>query len=51
VNNLFNRKFGVYVTYFEKNGVSLAQPVVYTDARMLTPLQPFSVYGGLKMTF
>ena len=51
VNNLFNRKFGVYGTYFEKNGVSLAQPVVYTDARMLTPLQPFSVYGGLKMTF
>ncbi len=51
VNNLFDRKFGVYGTYFDKTGVALASPIVYTDARMITPLQPFSVYGGLRMTF
>ncbi len=51
VNNLFNRKFGVFGTYFDTAGSAKAIATPYTNPTMQTPLQPFSVYGGMKVTF
>jgi iron complex outermembrane receptor protein len=48
VNNLFNRKFATYGTYFDPQSVvnALANPP--TDHRTVTPAQPLSVYVGLR---
>jgi iron complex outermembrane recepter protein len=49
VNNLFNQKFGIYGTYFEPQSVANAGlPIVLTDQRMQTPVQPLSIYVGLR---
>jgi iron complex outermembrane receptor protein len=48
VNNLFNRKFATFGTYFDPQSVvnALANPP--TDHRTITPAQPLSVYVGLR---
>jgi iron complex outermembrane receptor protein len=53
VNNLFNNRNATYGTFFDTGTDSqLATPVQFTsDPRMVTPLLPVSVYGGVKVTF
>ena len=48
VNNLFNRKFATFGTYFDPQSVvnALANPP--TDHRTVTPAQPLSIYVGLR---
>ena len=48
VNNLFNKTYYPYGTYFETQGVANAISAL-TDPRTLTPGQPLSVYVGMKM--
>jgi iron complex outermembrane recepter protein len=49
VNNLFDRRYAVYGTFFEPQAVvnALANPA--TDQRTLTPAQPLAIYAGLKV--
>jgi iron complex outermembrane receptor protein len=48
VNNLFNRKFATFGTYFEPQSIVNAIPNAPTDRRTITPAQPLSVYVGLR---
>jgi iron complex outermembrane recepter protein len=48
VNNLFNRKFATFGTYFDPRVIANAMPDPPTDHRMVTPAQPLSVYVGLR---
>jgi iron complex outermembrane receptor protein len=49
VNNLFNRTYYPYGTYFDPQSVQNALPTALTDQRTLTPGQPFSAYVGLRI--
>ena len=53
INNLFNNRSATYGTFFDTGtDAQLATPVNFTsNARMVTPLQPISFYGGVKVTF
>ena len=53
VNNLFNNRNATYGAFFDTtSNTQIANGVAYTDARTtVTPLQPVSLYGGVKMTF
>jgi iron complex outermembrane recepter protein len=48
VNNLFNRHFAAYGTYFSPDSVANAIPNPPTDHRTVTPAQPLSVYFGVR---
>jgi iron complex outermembrane receptor protein len=48
INNLFNRKFATFGTYFEPASIVNAIPNPPTDRRTITPAQPLSVYVGLR---
>jgi iron complex outermembrane recepter protein len=48
VNNLFNRKFATFGTYFDPQAIANALPNPPTDHRMVTPAQPLSIYVGLR---
>ena len=48
VNNLFNRKFATFGTYFDPQSVINAVANPPTDHRTVTPAQPLSVYVGLR---
>ena len=48
VNNLFNRKFATFGTYFDPQAIANALPTPLTDHRTITPAQPLSVYLGLR---
>jgi iron complex outermembrane receptor protein len=49
VNNLFNRKFATFGTFFDtQSTVNNAIATALTDPRMVTPAQPLSVYVGLR---
>jgi len=48
VNNLFNRKFATFGTYFNPQVIANAIPDPPTDHRMVTPAQPLAVYIGLR---
>jgi iron complex outermembrane receptor protein len=48
VNNLFNRKFATFGTYFDPQSVINAVSNPPTDHRTVTPAQPLSVYVGLR---
>jgi outer membrane receptor protein involved in Fe transport len=55
VKNLFDRKYGLYGTYFELDDVNevnqdLGTPE-FTDARTISPAMPFAAYGGVKVKF
>lgn len=46
VNNVFDEEYATYGTYVERDaGLGI------NDARTMTPAQPLSVYGGLKVKF
>src|SRR5262245_45513756 len=49
VNNLFNRKFATFGTFFDpQSTVANAIPNVLFDHRTVTPAQPLSVYVGMR---
>ena len=48
INNLFNRKFATYGTYFDPQSVVNAVANPPTDHRTITPAQPLSIYVGLR---
>jgi iron complex outermembrane receptor protein len=49
VNNVFNRKYAAYGTYFDPQGVQNAGlPIALTDRRAEVPGQPLSIYVGLR---
>jgi len=51
INNLFDRRYASFGTYFETEGVG--QPITdnLTDPRSITLGQPISFFGGVKLTF
>lgn len=55
VKNLFDRKYGLYGTYFETSDVSPINEELngfpLTDPRTISPSQPFAAYGGVKVKF
>jgi iron complex outermembrane receptor protein len=53
INNLFNNRNATYGTFFDTGtGAQQASPIPFTsDPRTVTPLQPISFYGGVKVTF
>ncbi len=53
INNLFNNRNATFGTFFEPGtSAQLASPIQFTqNPRTVTPLQPLSFYGGVKVTF
>jgi iron complex outermembrane recepter protein len=53
INNLFNHKYAAYGTFFETDieTVSGEPPTGLTNPRMITPAQPFSAYGGVRLRY
>jgi iron complex outermembrane receptor protein len=52
VNNLFNRRYALFGTFFDPQGVANAGlPAVLTDRRTEVPGAPLAVYGGIRLTF
>jgi iron complex outermembrane receptor protein len=53
VNNLFDNRNASFGTFFgTATSAQLATPVPFTgNPRTITPLQPLSLYGGIKVTF
>jgi iron complex outermembrane receptor protein len=53
INNIFNNRNATFGTFFDTGtNVQLATPLPFTsDPRMITPLQPISFYGGVKVIF
>jgi iron complex outermembrane recepter protein len=49
INNLFNRKFATFGTYFDPQSVINAVANPPTDHRTITPAQPLSIYVGLRV--
>jgi iron complex outermembrane receptor protein len=46
VNNLFDRNYATYGTYFQTDGIAFKN---FSDARMITPAQPLSAYARLRV--
>jgi iron complex outermembrane receptor protein len=53
INNIFNNRNATYGAFFNTGtDAQLASPIPFTvDPRTVTPLQPISFYGGVKVTF
>jgi iron complex outermembrane recepter protein len=51
VNNVFDRRYASFGTFFETDGVANAIPIALTDPRAFTLAPPLSVYGGVKVKF
>ena len=53
INNLFNNRNATYGTFFDTStNAQSASAIPFTsDPRTVTPLQPISFYGGVKVTF
>ena len=53
INNIFNNRNATYGTFFNTGtDAQLATPIAFTNnPRTVTPLQPISFYGGVKVTF
>ena len=49
VNNVFNRKFAAYGTYFGPDGVQFVIPNPPTDPRTVTPGSPLAFYLGVNV--
>ncbi len=51
INNLFDRRYASFGTYFETDGVG--QPITdnLVDPRSITIGEPISFFGGVKVTF
>jgi len=54
-NNVFDRKYGLYGTYFEADEVGEVDEALggpgFSDNRTISPSQPFAAYGGVKVKF
>ncbi len=53
VNNLFDNRNASFGTFFERQtSAQLATPIAFAgNPRTITPLQPLSLYGGIRVTF
>jgi iron complex outermembrane recepter protein len=53
INNIFNNRNATYGIFFDTGTDAQAATLIpfTADPRMVTPLQPISFYGGLKVTF
>ncbi len=53
INNLFDRKYATYGAFYNTNiaDVSGNASTNLTNPAMITPAQPLSVYGGIKLKF
>jgi iron complex outermembrane receptor protein len=55
VRNLFDQRYGLYGTFFDTEESEEAfEAAGYdepSDARSISPAQPFAIYGGLRLTF
>jgi iron complex outermembrane receptor protein len=52
INNLFNRRYALFGTYFDPQSVANAGlPVVLTDHRTEVLGPPLAVYAGIRVTF
>jgi iron complex outermembrane recepter protein len=53
VNNIFDHKYATYGTFFETEilNASGTQAVEFNNPATITPAQPLSVYGGMKVRF
>jgi iron complex outermembrane recepter protein len=53
INNLFNNRNATFGTFFRTDtDAQFATPIRFTfNPRAVTPLQPISFYGGMKVTF
>jgi iron complex outermembrane receptor protein len=50
ITNLFNRKYALFGTYFEPQGVAnVPLGITLTDQRTEVPGQPFSIYAGMRV--
>lgn len=50
INNLFDKRYALFGTYFEAQGTSKAGlPIALTDQRTQVPGQPFAIYGGVRV--
>jgi len=50
INNLFNKQYALFGTYFESEGTSKAGlPITLTDQRTQVSGQPFRIYGGIRV--
>jgi len=46
LNNIFDRKYATYGTYFQADSIAFKN---FEDPRTITPAQPISAYGGVRM--
>jgi iron complex outermembrane receptor protein len=53
INNLFNKRYALYGTYFDTGDVAnvAGLPVTLTDSRTEVLGAPLSVFGGVRVTF
>jgi iron complex outermembrane recepter protein len=55
VKNLFNRKYGLYGTYFEADEVTEVDEALggagFEDSRTISPSMPFAAYGGVRVRY
>ncbi len=55
VKNLFDRRYGLYGTYFEADDVSEVDTALggagFSDPRTISPAMPFAAYGGVKIKY
>jgi len=52
INNLFNRRYALFGTYFDPQSVAnVGLPIVLTDRRTEVLGAPLSAYGGIRITF
>jgi iron complex outermembrane receptor protein len=51
INNLFDRRYASFGTYFETGGVGQPITANLTDPRSITLGQPVSFFGGMKVKF
>ncbi len=52
VNNLFDKRYALFGTYFEPQGAANAGlPIALTDPRTEVLGQPLSIYGGIRIIF
>jgi iron complex outermembrane receptor protein len=52
INNLFNNHYATYGTFFDLGtSAQYAISTALTNPQAITPAQPLSIYGGVKITF
>jgi iron complex outermembrane recepter protein len=52
INNLFDRRYALFGTYFDPSAVAAAGlPVTLRDRRTEVLGQPLAIYGGIRITF